>query len=200
MTGSHCAAIILAGGLSSRMKRLKPLLSLGKSTIIDHVISSFLSTGMEVMVVVGYQGEEIKAGIRHKKVMVVSNPDYEKGMFTSVQAGVRQLKPGNKAFFIHPADIPLVKKTTIEAMAKAYTNNPGKIIYPVFRRKRGHPVLIAGGIAPDITKNQEENNLKDILVEHEKLAIEIQVDDEFILFDVDTPEDYQQLLEYTRHY
>lgn len=52
------AAIILAGGFSSRMKRFKPLLLLGEATITDHVVSTFLSVGVDVFLVVGHHQEE----------------------------------------------------------------------------------------------------------------------------------------------
>jgi molybdenum cofactor cytidylyltransferase len=199
MKPGKMAAIILAGGLSTRMKQLKPLLSLGKSTIIDHIISSFSSTGLEIIVVVGFRGEEVKAGIRHKKVLVITNHEYEKGMFTSVQAGVRQLKPGTRAFFIHPADIPLIKPPTIKQLADIFDKNPGKIIYPVFNNKRGHPTVLPGEMIEEIADAPQQGNLKDLLKKHENLAVEVPVDDRFILFDVDTPENYQELLTLYQH-
>ena len=56
MKDGRYAAIVLAGGFSSRMQKFKPLLPLGKGTIADHLIATFLRTGTDVYLVVGYRG------------------------------------------------------------------------------------------------------------------------------------------------
>lgn len=150
MKTPHLAAIILAGGLSTRMKELKPLLSLGETTVVEHVISKFRGIGVDVILVVGYRQQEIISVIKQKGITIVLNPDYEKGMLSSVQAGVRKLQPEHQAFFILPADIPLVKLSTIEKLQNTWIHHTDKIIYPVFRGKRGHPPLIPAVLAQGI--------------------------------------------------
>jgi CTP:molybdopterin cytidylyltransferase MocA len=194
------AAIILAGGLSTRMKQFKPLLPLGKTNISDHVIASFLTAGADVLLVAGYRYDEIKAGIKKRGVTVVYNPNYEQGMFSSIQAGVKRLKPFYQAFFINPVDIPLVRPATIKRLMDAAEENPDRIIYPVFGGKRGHPPLIPCGLAPAILGWGKGGGLKAVLDSQEKLALEITVPDSTILFDIDTPEDYAALLKRYQRY
>jgi molybdenum cofactor cytidylyltransferase len=194
------AAIILAGGLSTRMKQFKPLLPLGKTNISDHVIASFLTAGADVLLVAGYRYDEIKAGTKKRGVTVVYNPDYEQGMFSSIQAGVKHLKSVYQAFFINPVDIPLVRPATIKRLMDAAIENPGNIIYPVFGGKRGHPPLIPFGLAPAILGWGKGGGLKAVLDSQEKLALEIAVPDSNILFDIDTPEDYAALLKHYQRY
>jgi molybdenum cofactor cytidylyltransferase len=188
------AAIILAGGFSTRMRRLKALLPLDKATITDHAIATFQNSGIEVFLVVGHRMEEIKQGIIARNITIVDNPDYRKGMFSSVQAGMSRLDKEYRGFFIHPADIPLIRKATINHLAAAAGNHPENIIYPVFRGKRGHPPVIPSSLIPAILGWNSEDGLKGALRSQEKLALEIPVADRNILFDVDTPEDYQELL------
>ncbi len=192
------AAVVLAGGLSTRMKRFKPLLPLGKATVTDHVIDTFLSTGVAVFLVVGYRGDEITARIKPRDIITVYNPDYKRGMFSSIQAGVRRLPPGYKAFFVLPVDIPLVKPATIRRLIAVSEEKPGRIIYPTFEGKRGHPPLIPAGLAGDILAWQKSGGLKAVLKSQENLAREVPVADSFILFDIDTPADYAALLERAR--
>jgi molybdenum cofactor cytidylyltransferase len=194
------AAIVLAAGLSTRMKQLKPLLPLGKATVADQIISSFLSAGVDVLLVAGYRHDDIAAGINKRDTTIVNNPDYEQGMFTSIQAGVRRLQPAHQAFFINPVDIPLVRPATIKRLLEAATKNPDKIIYPVFSGKRGHPPLIPSRLIPAIMGWDKKGGLKAVLDSQEKLALEVPVADNYILLDIDTPEDYADLLERYRHY
>jgi CTP:molybdopterin cytidylyltransferase MocA len=188
------AAIILAGGLSTRMKELKPLLPLGNATVADYVMSIFRSIGVDVLLVVGYRQEEIVSVIKQKDIKIVINPDYAKGMLSSVQAGVRCIQPEHQAFFILPVDIPLVKLSTIEKLKNTWIHQPDNVIYPAFKGKRGHPPLIPATLAPGILSWKKDGGLKTFLELYEELALDVPVNDSFILFDVDTPEDYEELL------
>jgi molybdenum cofactor cytidylyltransferase len=194
------ATIVLAGGLSTRMKQFKPLLPLSDETITDHVIATFLSTGVDVFLVAGYRHDDIAASIKKRDTTIVYNPDYKKGMFSSVQAGVRRIESKYHAFFINPVDIPLVRPATVRRLMEAEQENPDKIIYPVFRDKRGHPPLIPSALIPDILGWEKDGNLKAVLKAHEKQATEVTVADSYILRDIDTPEDYEALLEGFQRY
>jgi molybdenum cofactor cytidylyltransferase len=194
MSTSRFAAVVLAGGLSTRMKQLKPLLPLGKATVTDVVISIFKSFSVDVYLVAGYRRDEITAGINKQGINIVINHDYEKGMLSSVQAGIRNLQPGYQAFFVLPVDIPLVKPVTIRQIMDEGLAEPDKIIYPTFDGKRGHPPLIPSALIPDILKWQKEGGLKAFLKTYDKSALEVAVNDANILLDIDTPEDYENLL------
>jgi molybdenum cofactor cytidylyltransferase len=194
------AAIVLAGGLSTRMKQFKPLLPLGDATITDYVINTFLRAGTDVFLVAGYRHNEIVAGIKKQDITIVYNPDYEKGMFSSIQAGVRHLEAKYTSFFIDPVDIPLVRTSTIRRLMEAAEKNPNKIVYPVFGGKRGHPPLIPTELASDILGWDKNGGLAAVLKTREKRAMEVSVSDSFILRDIDTPEDYNALLERFRRY
>jgi molybdenum cofactor cytidylyltransferase len=194
------AAIILAGGFSSRMRRFKALLPLDKATITDHVIAIFQNSGIEVFLVVGHRREEIKQGITARNITIVDNHDYRKGMFSSVQAGIRLLSKGHQAFFILPVDIPLVREATVKCLVDAAGKHPENIIYPVFRGKRGHPPVIPSSLISAILGWNGEEGLKGALKSLDRLALEIPVADSNILFDVDTPADYQELLRRFQRY
>jgi molybdenum cofactor cytidylyltransferase len=189
------AALILAAGLSSRMKQFKPLLSIGSETITSRLISTFLSSEVEVYLVIGHRGNELKKSVQNLDITIIENKEYEKGMFSSIQAGVRALKPGYKAFFVSPVDIPLVRAFTIRQLIAAYDMHPGKIYYPIFGGKRGHPPLIPMTLAPAIEKWDSEGGLRALLEGYKEIALEIEVPDKYILIDIDTIEDYKELVE-----
>jgi CTP:molybdopterin cytidylyltransferase MocA len=182
------------------MKQFKPLLPLGNATVTDHVISTFVNLGIDVFLVAGYRHDDIVAGIKKQNINVVYNPDYEQGMFSSIQAGVRRLQPDYKAFFILPVDIPLVRSATIRRLMDAAAENPDKIVYPVFAGKRGHPPLIPSNLIPAISGWAKTGGLKAVLKSHEKLVLELTVADGYILFDINTPDDYRRLLERFHRY
>jgi molybdenum cofactor cytidylyltransferase len=188
------AALILAAGFSSRANGFKPLLPLGSGTIIGRVISSYLQNGVEVFVVVGHRQDEIKESIGNLCIHIVENPDYRLGMFTSIQVGVRKLGGAYGWFFVSPVDIALISPDTIARLMAEAKNNLGKILFPVFNGRRGHPPVIPSSLIPAILGWDKDGGLNAVLSQNKELALEVQVTDSNILFDVDTPEDYQELL------
>jgi molybdenum cofactor cytidylyltransferase len=182
------------------MKQFKPLLPLGEATLADHVISTFMRGEVDVFLVVGYQHDKLRTHIKKRDINIIENLDYGRGMFTSIQAGVRRLPASHQAFFIMPIDIPLVRPSTIKQLLDAAEEHPGNIIFPVFGKKRGHPPLIPSSLIPVILGWKQGGGLKSILNSQEKIAWEVPVADSNILFDVDTPEDYKILLERYQNY
>lgn len=189
------AVIILAAGLSSRMSGFKPLMPLGDATILDHVISTFQQNHVDIYLVLGHRRDEIRRRIKHKAINIIDNPAYEQGMFTSVQAGVRRLPSDCRQIFIMPADIPLARPATIARLISESEKHPGKIIYPLFAGRRGHPPLIPASRIPTILNFTGDGGLKAALTSESGDALDILVPDSNILFDIDTEEDYQELLE-----
>ncbi len=195
------SAVILAAGYSSRLKLFKPLLTLGKTTIIERVTTLFKEAGIEeVRVVVGHNRDELLPVVKRTGATGVVNTGFADGMLSSVITGVESLGSETEAFFILPADIPLVRLWTIRRLIKAWTEQPQKIIHPCFQGKRGHPPLIPYGYSRDITESEGKGGLKAILAQLEPQAIEIEVPDENILFDVDTAADYKSLLDRERRH
>ena len=194
--GGGIAALIPAAGRSARMGTLKALLPLGRATVIEEAVRRFHAAGVDdVRVVTGHRAGELAPVLRKLGVKEIFNPDYEQGMFASVRAGVRSLEPGISAFFLLPADIPLVKPGTIKGLLHASRHRGAMIVYPRFRGSRGHPPLIStalvGNLPPDC-----EGGLRAFLGRYSAVALDLEVMDEAILLDCDTPEDYRRLQAY----
>lgn len=200
MAGSHYAAIVLAAGYSSRMGDFKPLLKIGGETITDRVISLFHDLDIDVLLVTGWKQDELLAGIKHYDSTIAENPNFESGMLSSVQAGISQLLPGCKAFFLMPVDIPLVRTATVNRLLAFADENPGHIIYPTFNSRRGHPPVIPTELSDEIVGWQENSGLNAILAGHYDLQLEFPVADGTILRDADNRDDFTGLLERFENY
>ncbi len=122
------------------------------------------------------------------------NAQFEQGMFCSVQAGVNALRPGSEAFFVLPVDIPLVRTQTIRDLLKAYRGGGSKIVFPVFRGRRGHPPLVSAGYRNEILSYSGGDGLRGFFRKHDRDSKRAEVADEMILFDLDTPADYEALV------
>ena len=197
----RATAIILAAGYSSRMNGFKPLFPLGEITVLERIITLFQDAGLsDIRVVVGYRAEDLLPLLRKMGVSSIINEDFKRGMFSSVVAGVRGLERLVDVFFILPVDIPLVRLWTIRSLFQAYQGKRAKIIHPCFQGKRGHPPLISASLVDHITHWNGHDGLRGALAQFEADAIQIEVPDENILFDINTQDDYQQLCAKWRQY
>lgn len=197
---ANVAALILSAGFSSRMGDFKPLLPLGEMTALERTISLFRSSGVEdVRVITGFHSEELEPLLTRLKTRNIVNPRYHDGMFTSVIAGAETISNGIDAFFILPVDIPLVRPATIRCLLEAY--DPGNdVLYPCFQGLRGHPPLISARHVNAIVNWSGGNGLRGALAQWETGSQELEVADEHILNDMDTPEAYGKLVEKVKNY
>ena len=194
MNRDALTAIILAAGYSSRMGTFKPLLSLGGTTVLERGILLFRDVGIEdIVVVVGHRSEDLVPVLQKRAVRRVFNKDYPDGMLTSIVAGINAMKPGREAFFLLPVDIPLVRRYTILELIRNYSEGTRAIVYPRYARRRGHPPLISAAYAPKIIAWRGEGGLRAFLRQYEQRSDNVDVDDENVLVDMDTPDDYETL-------
>ena len=192
------SALVLAAGLSSRMCRLKPLLPLdpeGGQTPLGLCVGLFRAAGMgEVVVVTGHRDDEVGSAARAAGARVVHNPDYARGMYGSVRAGVAGLDAATDGFFLLPVDIPLVRTGTVRLLARAFAGKPASVLLPVFAGRRGHPPLLGRELIGRIQSSAEPAGglrtlLDQVEAEQPERVREVQVADRFILRDMDTPAD-----------
>jgi molybdenum cofactor cytidylyltransferase len=186
-------ALILASGYSTRMGQFKPLLPLGPVTVLERSARLFPDAGItDVRVVVGYRAEDLTPQLQRLGIRWVVNDRFQDGMFSSVQAGVRSLESTTKAFFVLPADLPLVRRSTVVDLLNAYDEQSADVLYPCFLSKRGHPPLISAKLRSGILSWEREGGLRSFLSEKSG-PVNVEVADEHILLDMDSPADYDDL-------
>ena len=189
------AAVVLAAGYSRRMGAFKPLLPFGPATVIERILTTLREAGIDtVRVVVGWNAQILIPVLERCGIPWVRNERFEDGMFSSVQAGVRSLPSGLRAFFIQPGDMPLVQPATLTRLIAAWDAQPGGTLYPCYQGRRGHPPLIAVDYIPEILLTTPSAVLRELLARHAEDARDIEVADPGILVDLDTPDDYQESL------
>lgn len=186
-------AVIPAAGLSSRMGAFKPLLPCGDSTVIETAIGSVFPYVSTAVAVVGHEGEKLRRMLSSRfsdRLTITTNPDYAStDMLRSVQLGLRALGECD-AFFLLPADMPLIKPSVYEALIAAFDGR-ADVIYPVFHGRRGHPPLISYALAPAIMEYRGDGGLRAIF--GSCAAKEIRISDSGVLTDLDTPQDYESI-------
>ncbi len=185
------AAILLAAGLSRRMGRSKPLLPLGDRTVIAHCIESIRQAGIgTVIVVTGPEGNDIRDAVRDLPVTLVINPLPGSEMVDSVRAGLAETGHA-EGIFVCLSDYPLVSPETYSAMLSAFREGPGRIVIPQYHGRKGHPVLFPREVLREVTTAA---TLRGIIANHPDDVHIVDVTDEGTLIDMDTPQDYWNIL------
>lgn len=189
------AALILAAGCSTRMGQFKPLLPIAGTTVVAQVIAMFRAAGIErIGVVTGHRADEIEPVVDRLGVTVVRNVNFQQGMYSSIQAGVNSLLPTIDACFLLPVNIPLVRPESVTALAQAFAMRRAPITYPRFNGQRGHPPLVSNALFAEILAGKGEGGLRELLRKHQPESADVNVLDEGVMLDMDTPEDYAQLV------
>ena len=195
------SAIILSAGLSSRLGDFKPLLPLGGELFLERLIALYRSAGIQdIRVVAGYRAGDVVALAGRCGAKPVFNPDFAQGMFSSVISGVSDLSQDCAGFFIHPVDIPLVRRQTLIDLQNAFRHGKASLCYPTFLEARGHPPLISGIHIKALKNWLGHDGLRGFLNAEEADAVNVPVVDRFILRDIDTPKDYDRALNCMDHY
>lgn len=194
MNPEGATALVLSAGFSERMGEFKPLMTLGGMTLLERVIRLFQSAGVNrIHVVVGHRAIELTPLIQRLGGHCVLNVRYADGMFSSVAAGVASLDERTESFFVMPVDIPLVRAATIRILISTFRPGTTVICHPIFLGRRGHPTLIDRRFIKTITDWRGNGGLKALLDRFESEALDVPVADEFILQDMDSPDDYQRM-------
>ena len=188
-------AIVLAAGLSRRMGVQKLLLPFGGKTVIAHIVDQLLaSTVDEVYVVVGHQAERISRELSGRQVSIVKNPNYKSGMLSSVRCGLQSLPKKCRAVLVVLGDQPSVTTELIDQMLQSFAATEKSILVPLYKGKRGHPILFCSLYRDEILTKHGDVGLRGLLQGHSGDISELAVSTASVLCDMDCPEDYRREL------
>ncbi len=188
MATAPVSAIVLAAGKSSRMGKLKQLMPLGESTILEQTLDNLLaSKAAEVIVVLGYKAEEITRRLSGRPVKVVVNPIYRKGMGTSIAAGLKFVDSQAQAVMLVLGDQPYVDSPTIDRLIDAFGSDSKGIAIPVFKKKRGHPLIFDRKYQTSLRDLSGDVGGREIIKQNPEDVLEVPVKCEGVVIDIDTP-------------
>lgn len=190
------SGIVLAAGESRRMGRTKQLLGFGNSTILEHVVDNLLRSRIgELILVLGHESGRIRARFEGAPIKVALNPDYQKGMSTSVACGLLAASPQSRAFIIALGDQPLIRSEVVDRLISGYEKSGKGIILPVFGGLAGHPVIFDLKYREALLSLTGDTGGKVIVEAHPEDVLRVEVDTASVVYDIDEWEDYQQQLE-----
>lgn len=198
-------AVILAAGESTRMGTDKALLpwppvapgSLPTGqTFLSAAIQALDPFSERVIVVVGKNESNLAPVIYANGASLVRNPNPERGQFSSLQVGLREvLSHGRDAAMVTLVDRPPATAATLNVLCSAFAEAPTEVwaVVPEYKEKHGHPFLIGREMIEAFLKAPPTATARDI--EHQNLrhVSYVAVEDARVTMNVDTPEEYAAL-------
>ena len=183
--------MILAAGESKRMKVPKLLLPYYGKTMIEKVIENVSRSGInKIVVVLGSGRDGIMEVIRNLAVETCFNPDYKLGMLSSIKCGFRSLPETSDSVLIFLGDQPMIREQSVDEVIQAYNQSGKGIVIPVYKHKRGHPILIDRRYRDEIEKLDDREGLRALAYKFAADVYEVEVENDCILRDIDTREEY----------
>ncbi len=188
---SSLGAIVLAAGMSRRMKGTKLVFPLHHKPIIQYATELAIHPLIDrTVIVTGAYAPIIKQYIRpDPKIEYVHNERYRSGMGSSLACGMREMEGRVDATFILLADQPCVPAHVIETIGSYYIEHKEtdiKIIRPTFAGKEGHPILITASLFREFFSLSGDIGGRQIIEAHRKVMHTIPFSNRLWGQDVDT--------------
>ena len=192
---SLVSAILLAAGKSERMGENKLLLPFGGRTVIQRTLDSLLaSRAGEVIVVLGNKAREINASIGNRRALSVLNPNFAKGMSTSLVMGLGMVNQQARFIIVALGDQPLITTKVYNQLIETALNSEKGIILPVCKGERGNPIIISIKYRAELLAQTGDIGGRELLKAHPEDVLEVPVDCEGVVININTKEEYEKRL------
>ena len=184
------AAIVLAAGQSSRMGTNKLLSDVGGKSLVRRAAQAAAdSAAISTLVVTGNGSENVRAALAGLPVSFANNPDFPKGLSSSLRQGLSALPDDCDGAVILLGDMPDVTSVLIDKLIVAFDPAEDRAICVATRHgKRGNPVLWARRFFPEMMAIEGDTGARHLIAQYEELVCEVEAADDGPLIDIDTPE------------
>ncbi|MHB8254621.1 MAG: nucleotidyltransferase family protein [Acidiferrobacter sp.] len=193
---SAVAGLLLAAGESRRMGALnKVTASVGGPSLLRNAAQVLCRSRLaEVVVVVGYQAPEALRQLAGLDVRTVLNADYGQGQMSSVHCGLQQFSQPYEGIMICLADQPLVTPADIDLLIDTFLAEERRpILVPTHNGQRGNPIVLSAMHQATILADGTANlGCRRLIERHPQWITTVEMVDDHVLFDVDTPEDCEE--------
>jgi molybdenum cofactor cytidylyltransferase len=186
-------AVVLAAGSGSRMAgSQKLLLEFDGKPMVRHAVESASEGGCHQVVVV-YSADDVRKAVEGDAELI-HNPQAKTGMASSLQAGLRAMRPEIAGAAVLLGDQPLVGSRTIAALLRSWRREGSRPAVAVTQGQGewSPPVVLSRELWPDLYALKGDAGARQILQGHPELLDTVPAPGR--PDDIDTPEDYAKIV------
>lgn len=180
------------------MGETKLLLPWKNSTILATIVATLSNAGIKDIIIVIRPGHDnllesiFKLSIDFPIRPIFNDSFKPEDMLSSIQYGLKAIKPSFTAALIVLGDQPQLMEKTIHQIIRAHQQTNASIVIPSFLKRRGHPWLISKALSTQFCLLKYPQTPRDFLNKFDGEITYVTIDNDSILKDIDTPEDYQE--------
>ncbi len=190
--------LVLAAGDSRRMGFPKALLRLGTRRFIEVILDKLERLQLaRPIVVVGNHASLIQPHLASRDLRVLLNPHPEHGQISSLQLAIRNAGTF-RGCLVWPVDQPAVGEEIVRRLIELFDDRGALIAMPWCRGRRGHPALFGPRLCRELLALPVDQGPKELIRSHAGETVLLETDDPGTVEDIDTPAEYEALLERIR--
>ena len=190
------AALILAAGESKRMGTPKALLQHEGRTFLERLLVAARHPQIAITrVVLGCHSEQVQAKLQLVPSSIVLNPEWAKGQLSSVQAGLKALPTGTTdGAILFLVDHPFVSSRLVDTLIGQFYRSNKSIVLPVFREKRGHPVIFSSTLYDELLAAPADVGARAVVWAHASEVLEVPTEEEGVVLNLNDPDALRRAL------
>jgi len=195
--GPRIAALLLAAGKSSRMGTNKMLEEIdGRPMVVRTAQRLLASRARPIVAVLGNMADAVDAALGKLPVERVRNPDFAAGLSTSLKRGLAALPADVDGVVVCLGDMPLIAGRDLDRLIAAFNPLEGRaIVVPTRNGRRGNPILWSRRFFAEMMALEGDQGARKLIDEHADLVAEIEMTNDAIFIDIDTPQALADLRE-----
>lgn len=142
------AGLIAAAGKSSRMGFSKALININGKTYIEHIVAALEKLKVTPIIVTLPECNEkktIERKISRFNLIKIKNIWPQEEYYGSIKTAISLVEKSSRSIIIWPTDSPFASFSTVRKIKKKIKRDTEvpKIIIPIFKKKKGHPIGIS---------------------------------------------------------
>ena len=147
-----------------------------------------------VVLVLGHRAADIRKALggqlRHPRLQVIENPDYRRGISSSIKAGLHEIRERCDHAMIILADMPSLNAGHINSLLRVYLASGRPLGALSVAGRRSHPVIFSRGLFGELAALEGDVGGRDLFRKYSDKVCLAPSGTDRIDGDIDTPEDY----------
>ena len=196
-TVEHCAIVVLAAGMSSRLGSPKQLLTYHGKSLIQHAINIALQTTMRpVIAVVGSNSIAARKEIENMNVEIIENKEWEEGIASSIRCGLGHVQKMNNnvdGIIFMVCDQPFISTKLLDTLLTEQNKTGLPIVASSYGNTIGVPALFHKIFFKELMELKGDTGARKLIRQHEGRVTSVAFAEGII--DIDTKKDYEGLIQ-----
>lgn len=187
-------AVVPAAGLSRRMGTPKLALKLGSRSVLEHVVANLVAANVDQVLVLLGKSTEHLAPLVAPPASVLQLAVDTSDMRATVARGIQSLEEtvgigAQDALLLALGDQPTLRSEVVQMLMAEHRRDPSWIRIPVYRGKRGHPLLLPWSFLEELARLPADQGINALVQRFADRVSELPVEDAGVLEDMDDPDD-----------